>query len=177
VECSVFGSGRAHVDSRQYDGGTVNRETSELLKELRTELPNAQSLSGEDRKHVEQLLHDPEEVLVPGETGAFGHDHPLYRRLRDATQLFEVSHPQLTAVMARIINSLNKYGHLSLTSPPQLRHMCATCGTVLVVRVLTEVRHGWPKSRAKSFGIDQAVAESTLHSESTLRRSGRVIPS
>jgi len=30
---------------------------------------------------------------------------------------------------------------------------------------------------AKSFGIDQAVAESTLHSESKLRRSGKMIPS
>jgi hypothetical protein len=89
----------------------VNRETLNLLKDLRAELRNDESLSGGDRKHVEQLLHDLEEVLaVPGETGAFGHDHPLYARLQDATQLFEVSHPQMTAVMARIVDSLSNMG-------------------------------------------------------------------
>jgi len=50
-------------------------------------------------------------------------------------------------------------------------------GFYFVSSKLAEVRHGVPESGAKSFGIDQAVAESTLHSESKLRRSGRVIPS
>ena len=45
------------------------------------------------------------------------------------------------------------------------------------VWILAEVSHEEAKSGAKSFGIDQAVAESTLHSESKLRRSGRAIPS
>jgi hypothetical protein len=44
-------------------------------------------------------------------------------------------------------------------------------------RSLTQVRHETTDWALKSFGIDHAVTESALHSESKLRRSGKVMPS
>ena len=42
---------------------------------------------------------------------------------------------------------------------------------------LAQVRHESLGRAVKSFGIDHAVTESALHSESKLRRSGNVMPS
>lgn len=80
------------------------------LKELNQHLREMRSLGEADRKFVEQLQEDIEELLQRSEQAGRGSHDGLIRQLEDATGRFEVSHPELTAVLARVINSLSSMG-------------------------------------------------------------------
>ena len=88
-------------------------ELIQSLKELQLELQRSHFLHEADRTHLEQLVEDLEAQLArsPDESieGAPYHT-AVTERLRDATQRFEVTHPQLTVVLARVIHTLTNMG-------------------------------------------------------------------
>ena len=85
------------------------QSVTKLLKDLDKELAKSESLSRRDRQLLERLLFDIQELLARGKTQA-PVDVALLDRLRDATGRFEVSHPNLTAGMAQVIDSLSNMG-------------------------------------------------------------------
>ena len=85
------------------------QSVTKLLKDLDKELSKSESLSRRDRQLLERLLFDIQELLARGKTPV-PVDVALLDRLRDATGRFEVSHPNLTAGMAQVIDSLSNMG-------------------------------------------------------------------
>ena len=88
----------------------MNERTVRELKELHAELVRTGSLSEDDRKLVKQLQDDIQELLARSEHVPGQGYHSLLERLQDATQRFEVSHPELTAVIGRVADSLSNMG-------------------------------------------------------------------
>ena len=88
----------------------MNERTVGELKELHAELLRTGSLSEDDRKLVKQLQDDIQELLARSENVSGQGYHSLLERLRDVTQRFEVSHPELTAVIGRVAESLSNMG-------------------------------------------------------------------
>lgn len=88
----------------------MNKRTVRALKELHGQLRRAQFLSDSDRDVVKQLQNDIEKLLANPITGSNLEHRPLLDGLHKATQRFEVSHPELTAVMGRVIDALSAMG-------------------------------------------------------------------
>jgi hypothetical protein len=88
----------------------MNERTVRELKELHAELVSTRFLSEDDRKLVKQLQDDIQELLARSENVSGQGYRSLLERLQDATDRFEVSHPQLTAVIGRVADSLSNMG-------------------------------------------------------------------
>ena len=88
----------------------MNKRTVRALKELHGQLRLAESLSENDREVVKQLQHDIDNLLAGPATGSGTEHQLLLQGLHDATQRFEVSHPELTAMMGRVIDALSAMG-------------------------------------------------------------------
>jgi hypothetical protein len=77
------------------------------LAELHRELERTQSMREDERRRLLKLASDIEASLETTDTA----DHQTsVSNLEDAVQRFEVTHPELTAVLARLINSLSNMG-------------------------------------------------------------------
>jgi len=87
-----------------------NLEMQEALKELHEQLPHPNSVHEADRDLVRQLRKDVGALLKPSARGSSREYESLMGRLQDATKRFEVSHPELTAVIGRVIDSLSAVG-------------------------------------------------------------------
>ena len=85
-----------------------NQRLSKQLQELQTQLQQAKTLEQNDREALLQLVKDIQSTLV--RTGESGEYESAVQKLEDAVQRFEVTHPQMTAAMARVINSLSTMG-------------------------------------------------------------------
>lgn len=83
------------------------KEMNELLAELRNEVAGAESLSDSQRARMAALQAEIEQRLVAGEATPEGSPADLVRRQIDE---FQRSHPTLTLVLGRILDSLNKMG-------------------------------------------------------------------
>ena len=81
-----------------------------LLKELRSELERTPSLQERDRKHLEELVEETEKALLSSGEALGPPQHSTIDRLTDTTQRIEVSHPQLTAILSRVIDALSNMG-------------------------------------------------------------------
>jgi hypothetical protein len=83
------------------------QEMEELLAELRKQLAGTRELTPGQRARMEALREQIEERLaateVPPEEG-------LREQLQEHIEEFQRSHPTLTMVLARILDSLNKMG-------------------------------------------------------------------
>ena len=88
----------------------MNERTVRELKELHAELLRTGSLSKDDRRLVKQLQDDIQELLARSENASGQGYRSLLERLQDATERFEVSHPELTAVIGRVADSLSNMG-------------------------------------------------------------------
>jgi hypothetical protein len=86
----------------------MNKRTVRALKELHGQLRSTESLTEGDREVVRLLQQDIEKLLASPETGE--QHQVVLEGLQDATQRFEVSHPELTAVMSRVIDALSTMG-------------------------------------------------------------------
>jgi DNA-directed RNA polymerase specialized sigma subunit len=85
----------------------VSRESAELarrLSELKAELARTQSVDPTSRELLEQVQQEIENVLDAPEEGS------LRARLEAAIQHFETSHPDLTAIMGRVMDQLAHLG-------------------------------------------------------------------
>jgi hypothetical protein len=85
--------------------------TEELIRTLATELDKELAgpkvLTPEDRQALEALLNDIQRLL---QTSSPAQTNAVLGRLRENTGRFEVSHPNLTMVMAQVINALSTMG-------------------------------------------------------------------
>ena len=85
----------------------MSRESAELarrLVELKAELARTQSVDPKSRELLEQVQQEIETVLDAPEEGS------LRARLEAAIQHFETSHPDLTAIMGRVMDQLANLG-------------------------------------------------------------------
>jgi hypothetical protein len=88
----------------------MDQHIRKALMELQSQLRHTESLPESEREFVDELYQEIEEVLArPRQAPAVGHQ-PLVDRLDAAAQRFEVSHPELTGVMSRVIDSLSTMG-------------------------------------------------------------------
>lgn len=82
----------------------------DLLNRLHKALGGKKALTKEDRALLEQLAADIKAVLTrPGAPGGGG-PPGLAARLESAVRRFEVTHPDLTAVMAQVSKKLSDMG-------------------------------------------------------------------
>jgi uncharacterized coiled-coil DUF342 family protein len=85
-----------------------NQRLSKQLQDLQTQLQQAKTLEPNDREALLQLVKDIQATLA--RTDKSEEYESAVQRLEDAVQRFEVTHPQMTAAMARVINSLSNMG-------------------------------------------------------------------
>ena len=88
----------------------MDNKTLGELKELDEQLRKLQSVDELDPGLIRQLRKDIDALLQRSEKAAAGSHESLIKQLEDATGRFEVSHPELTMIMARVINSLSNMG-------------------------------------------------------------------
>ena len=88
----------------------MDAHTARLLKELRNELRQAESLTEHDLELREQLFEDIEALLEGSGKVSSGEYHPAIDRLQDAIRRFEVTHPSLAMGLGRVIDSLSNMG-------------------------------------------------------------------
>lgn len=78
----------------------MNEKLKQSLEELRDELKRV----GTDDPKLKSLQEKTDRALKAGE------HLPLVEELKEATERFEARHPQLTAVMNNVMNSLSNLG-------------------------------------------------------------------
>lgn len=83
-----------------------DRSVHELLQQLHQVLEGKPALGADDRELLRKLAGDIQAVLGPQPP----HDAALTDRLQDAVTRFEVTHPDLTATMARAAKALGDMG-------------------------------------------------------------------
>ncbi len=88
----------------------MDTHVANTLKELQAQLRQTEALTESDRQFVEELHEEIEELLARSARGLTIEHHPLLGRLDDAAQRFEVSHPDLTGVIGRVVDSLSTMG-------------------------------------------------------------------
>ena len=85
-------------------------EITRLLKELQGKLENAKALSESDRELLRRLADDIESLLARSRSLAVEHRRSIVARLQESIAFFEVSHPDLTNVLARVSKTLADLG-------------------------------------------------------------------
>jgi endonuclease III len=87
----------------------MDKETIRVLRQLQRQLQDMESLGEADEKLVEQLRNNIELLLSHSKKVAAS-SHSVREQLEEGVERFEVSHPELTAVMARLIDALSNMG-------------------------------------------------------------------
>jgi hypothetical protein len=83
---------------------------TELLKQLHGALENSPSIGDKDRELLKQLSLDIQGLLAkPGEAGSAKHESTV-AGLEDAIVRFEVTHPDITGVLAGVSKALADMG-------------------------------------------------------------------
>lgn len=86
------------------------QELHAMLEKLHTELANADTLDEASMRLLQDLRDDIQEVLHQSEEDQTGRYRSIRRRLTEAIEHFEVSHPTLTANMSQVIDGLGQMG-------------------------------------------------------------------
>jgi uncharacterized protein DUF4404 len=86
------------------------QELRAMLEQLHAELGNAQSVDEGEREMLKHLMADIQTVLARSGEGAPPHYQPLIQRLGEAVKHFEASHPTLTLLMGRALDTLSNAG-------------------------------------------------------------------
>ena len=84
-----------------------DRSVHELLQQLHQALEDKPALGAEDRELLRRLAADIQAALGSADTAPAG---GLAGRLKEAVTRFEVTHPDLTAAMARAAKTLGDMG-------------------------------------------------------------------
>ena len=88
----------------------MDQHTRKTLMELQAQLRHTESLPESEREFVDTLYEEIEELLARPRQHPPVKPQPLVDRLEDAAKRFEVSHPDLTSVIGRVIDSLSTMG-------------------------------------------------------------------
>jgi hypothetical protein len=83
---------------------------SELLNELHARLKGANAITEKDRELLNQLSVDIRALLAHSDEPTAANPHSVIDRLQDSIARFEVSHPELTDVMAQVSKTLADMG-------------------------------------------------------------------
>lgn len=81
----------------------MDEKLRQSLEELHTELEQAQSLDDETRKLLQHLMQDIQAILRSSSPKQYA---SLDKRLRDAIQQLEESHPSLVLTIGRVLDHL-----------------------------------------------------------------------
>jgi hypothetical protein len=79
------------------------------IEHLRGELASGQPLSSEERSHLDRVLSEVAGILEP-ESDDSGPGEDFVDELRDFTERFEKSHPEVALILGRIMDSLSQLG-------------------------------------------------------------------
>lgn len=82
----------------------------ERLQQLHKELQGIESVDAKERRALQQLMADIQELQERGEEDAVQKYHRLSERLKDNVALLEASHPTATMLMGQVIDTLAKMG-------------------------------------------------------------------
>ena len=85
-----------------------DKNLSELLEQLHTELTNTEAIDDRGRELLRALNADIQKILDQTEAGES--DDSLLERLQESIDHFEVTHPDLTSALSNIMNVLNNAG-------------------------------------------------------------------
>jgi hypothetical protein len=89
---------------------TMDQNTRKTLLELQAQLRHTESLPEHERQIVEELYEEIEQLLARPRQKPPVKPDPLLKRLEGAAERFEITHPDLTVVIERIIDSLSTMG-------------------------------------------------------------------
>lgn len=90
---------------------TTKAELQARIARLHQDLSETDSVDGDSRNLLSELIEDIKPLLEPeGEKSAAHSALSLIDRLREATRQFEASHPTLAEGIGRVIDSLSKVG-------------------------------------------------------------------
>jgi len=81
----------------------MDEKLRQSLEQLHTELEQTQSLDDETRKLLEHLMQDIQTVLQSSSPKSYA---LLGKRLRDAIQELQESHPSLVLTIGRVLDHL-----------------------------------------------------------------------
>ncbi len=81
-----------------------------MLEQLHAEIENAQSVDEGERELLEHLMADIRTVLARSGEEAPPQYQPLIQRLGEAVKQYEASHPTLTMLMGRVLDTLSNVG-------------------------------------------------------------------
>jgi uncharacterized protein DUF4404 len=88
----------------------MDQHTRKTLMELQAQLRHTESLPESEREFVDELYQEIEELLARPRHEPIVRPHRLLEQLDDAAQRFEVTHPDMTGVIGRVIDALSTMG-------------------------------------------------------------------
>ena len=100
-------SGRRDPGANRAGTAMSDRSVHELLQQLHQALEDKPALAAEDRELLRRLAADIQAALGSADAAPAG---GLADRLQEAVTRFEVTHPDLTATMARAAKTLGDMG-------------------------------------------------------------------
>jgi predicted XRE-type DNA-binding protein len=86
------------------------QQLDEILRELHNELRQTKSVDENERRILQQLMADIQEILEQRE---YDQAYPYNRfdeRIKNAIEEFGVSHPRITTLMGQIADMLSRIG-------------------------------------------------------------------
>jgi hypothetical protein len=89
-------------------GLPVKQRLQQLLKELHTELGNADALDDQTKDQLRGLADEIEGAVGPDEDKSMGAE--ALSQLEEAAVDFEVEHPRLAGILGQITDTLSKLG-------------------------------------------------------------------
>ncbi len=87
----------------------MEKQLREHLEELHTELESADAMDERSKDLIDSVVRDIQKLL-DREPGTSHQPQGLIERLRDATRHFEENHPDLSAAVGRVMNTLSNMG-------------------------------------------------------------------
>ncbi len=87
-----------------------NKDTDKLLQQLHDEINTIQSVDDEGRKLLEDLDGDIRQLIKRTSEESLQVHPTLFRRLDEAIHYFEITHPELTELLARVMSDLSNAG-------------------------------------------------------------------
>jgi hypothetical protein len=84
----------------------TDQKLRELLDQLHNELEHTDSVDEKGREMLSHLNKDIQRFIDPAEED----DETIFERIQDAIDHFEVDHPNITAALSQMLNTLSNAG-------------------------------------------------------------------
>jgi type II secretory pathway component PulF len=87
-----------------------NEQFRQTLQQLHAELHNAKSIDESSRQLMLDLRDDLQQIIDKSYNEEYGDLPGLMKRLENAVERFEISHPKLSAAINNVISTFNNLG-------------------------------------------------------------------